>query len=103
MRFLASSADRSPSTDSSPESGKRIAMIIRMVVVLPAPLGPMKPYRAPRGIARSRPVTALVVPKVLFTLLRRMASFIAVESTAPDVPEARYVLVLHAICHRSWR
>ena len=43
MRFLASSADVCPSIDTSPESGNRIAMIIRIVVVLPAPFGPMKP------------------------------------------------------------
>ena len=49
MRSLASSADRCPSTDSSPASGKRIDMISRMVVVLPAPFGPMTPYRGARS------------------------------------------------------
>ena len=48
MRFLASSADRRPSTVSSPASGNRIDMISRMVVVLPAPFGPITPYNAPR-------------------------------------------------------
>ena len=43
MRSFASSADACPSTDSSPESGNRIDMIIRIAVVLPAPLGPMTP------------------------------------------------------------
>src|SRR5436305_1505239 len=83
MRFFASSADACPSTDSVPESGNRIAMIIRIVVVLPAPLGPMKPYSAPRGIARSRSATAFVAPNVLLTLLSVIASFMALESTPP--------------------
>src|SRR5258705_11653632 len=39
----------------------------RMDVVLPAPLGPMKPYSPPRGIVRSRPATAVVSPNVLVT------------------------------------
>ena len=43
MRSFASSADVWPSTETSPESGKRIDMISRMHVVLPAPLGPMTP------------------------------------------------------------
>src|ERR1043166_5727721 len=55
-------------------------MIIRIVVVLPAPFGPMKPYSAPVGMARSRSMTALVAPKALHTFSSRMASGIAVES-----------------------
>ena len=43
MRSLASIADLCPSTDSSPRSGSRIDRIIRMVVVLPAPFGPITP------------------------------------------------------------
>src|SRR4051812_46588093 len=103
MRLFAASADAWPSTDSAPESGKRIAMIIRIVVVFPAPFGPMKPYNAPRGIARSRSMTALVVPKLLHTFWSRMASGIAVESTARDVREARYVPACDANCRRSGR
>src|SRR5260370_38186930 len=83
MRFFASSADAWPSTDNAPESGKRIDMIIRIVVVLPAPFGPMNPYSAPRGIARSRSATAFVAPKLLHTFCSRMASDIAVESNPP--------------------
>ena len=40
---FASSAESRPSTLSSPLSGNRIDMIIRIDVVLPAPFGPMKP------------------------------------------------------------
>ncbi len=48
-------------------------MIMRMVVVLPAPLGPMKPQSEPRGTSRSSSDTAVVAPKVLVTPRRRMA------------------------------
>jgi hypothetical protein len=43
MRSLASRAEARPSTDTVPESGNRIDMIMRMQVVFPAPLGPMTP------------------------------------------------------------
>src|SRR5690606_645664 len=77
MRSLASRADGSPSTDNSPASGKRIDMIIRMHVVLPAPLGPMKPHVVPPGTSRSRLSTALTVPKLLQTPRRRRAERLA--------------------------
>src|SRR5262245_37478652 len=74
MRSLLSMAEARPSTDTDPESGKMIDMIIRIVVVLPAPLGPMKPTRAPSGIDRSRPCTATLRPKVLRTRWSSMAA-----------------------------
>ena len=43
MRSFASSADAWPRTEMPPASGKRMDMIIRIAVVFPAPLGPMKP------------------------------------------------------------
>ena len=42
--------------------------IIRMVVVLPEPLGPMKPYTQPSGTVSERSSTAVTVPKHLVTL-----------------------------------
>ena len=50
-------------------------MIMRSVVVLPAPFGPMKPYSAPTGTARSRLSTATVDPNVLVTPASEMAGF----------------------------
>jgi hypothetical protein len=41
-----------PETDKPPESGKMIDIIIRIVVVLPAPFGPMKPHSAARDRGR---------------------------------------------------
>jgi hypothetical protein len=43
-------AEDLPRTRMVPASGKRIDMIIRIVVVLPAPLGPMKPMSEPLGM-----------------------------------------------------
>src|SRR3954465_3792332 len=73
MRSLASSAEAWPSTDNVPASGKMIDIIMRIVVVLPAPFGPMNPYTAPRGTTRSRWSTALVAPNAFVTPLRRRA------------------------------
>src|SRR4051794_28206654 len=74
MRSFASSADAWPSTDTVPVSANRIDMISRMVVVLPAPLGPMNPYSAPRGISRSRLCSAVIAPNVLVTPVSLIAA-----------------------------
>jgi hypothetical protein len=42
-------------------------MIIRSVVVLPDPSGPMKPYTLPVGTVSERSLTATVGPKLLVT------------------------------------
>ncbi len=62
-----------PRTETSPASGKRIDMTMRMVVVFPAPLGPMNPYSPPRGISRSSLSTAVKAPNVLVTPVMPMA------------------------------
>src|ERR1039457_7467796 len=41
---------------------------MRMVVVLPLPLGPIKPKTLPSGTLRERSSTAVTSPKVLVTL-----------------------------------
>ena len=43
MRSLAACIVSSPSTRMQPRSGCRMRMIMRRVVVLPDPFGPMKP------------------------------------------------------------
>jgi hypothetical protein len=42
--------------------GRRGAMSMRMVVVFPAPLGPRKPKKLPRGTWKLRPSTAALSP-----------------------------------------
>jgi hypothetical protein len=48
MRSFASSA-LAPSTSTVPWSGTMMLMIIRMLVLLPAPLGPRNPHTVPRS------------------------------------------------------
>ena len=53
-----------------------MCMIIRKVVVLPEPLGPMKPYSDPDGTVRSRSSTATTFLKRLVTFRIVMALLI---------------------------
>src|SRR5436190_2024181 len=59
-----------------------IDMIMRMAVDLPAPLGPRKPQRLPRGTSRSRSRTARVAPKDLLTPRMEMESSATVLNAA---------------------
>ena len=56
-----------------PESGPRMFMTIRSVVVLPAPLGPSSPNTLPRGTSSDRSRTATWSANVLDTPLRTRA------------------------------
>src|SRR5215203_1153284 len=68
----------SPSTSTSPSSGSRAPVIIRIVVVLPAPDGPTMPRIVPAGTERSIPNTPAPSPK----------SRVAWLSTTSGVPPA---------------
>ena len=68
-----------PSTSTSPESGLRMQQVIRMAVVLPAPLGPMIPRSSPFFISRLRLSKAFILPK---DLLRDSISIIRLSSTS---------------------
>src|SRR5258708_7024619 len=74
MRSRLSCVAGCPRISMVPESGPRTFMIMRRVVVLPAPLGPRRPKAAPRGTARERSSTATCPEKALLTPERRMAS-----------------------------
>src|SRR5690625_5902269 len=54
-----------PSRLTLPASARRSPNRMRMVVDLPAPLGPRKPWTSPCSTSRSRPSSARVLPKVL--------------------------------------
>ena len=56
-------------------------MIIRMQVVLPAPLGPITPQTAPRGTARLTLFTATLAPKVLRTSFSSIACVMQTSSS----------------------
>jgi len=51
----------------SPESGLIMSIIILMIVVLPAPLGPIKPKISPCPTLKEMPLTTLVSLKDLLT------------------------------------
>src|SRR5687768_15713760 len=68
-------------------------MIMRIVVVLPAPFGPMNPYRAPRGIVRSRPSTALSPANAFVTECSSIAVFVVDTFTPGRLAERCGALV----------
>src|SRR5579862_4350613 len=79
MRFLISSscpARGIPSSSMEPEVGGIRPVSMRIVVDFPAPLGPRKPKKQPRGTTRSTPSTAALSPYSL----RRSRTAIAGES-----------------------
>src|SRR5436190_117648 len=51
-----------------------------IVVDLPAPLGPSRPTHLPNGTSRSSPSTAVIGPKRLTTLRRRIADSMAIRA-----------------------
>ena len=51
-----------PSTRASPRVGRNSPSRARIVVVLPAPLGPRKPVTRPASTAKERSSTATVLP-----------------------------------------
>src|SRR5215211_4125733 len=61
---------------------------MRIVVDLPAPLGPSRPTHVPYGRSRSRPSTAVIAPKRLTTPRRRIASSVIVLRGTTRAPQA---------------
>src|SRR5579885_3304615 len=95
-----STAGSMPSTRSCPEVTGDTQAIIRIVVVLPAPLGPRKPNTSPRPTLKSTPSTATRSPK---RLVSRRASMSAEASasvlraeTASEVGSAAWVSIPQA-------
>ena len=54
-----------PATRAVPDVGRVSVVIMRTVVVLPAPLGPRRPSTVPSGTTKDTPSTATVSPKCL--------------------------------------
>src|ERR1700712_1612552 len=78
-------AGSSPRMRSSPEVTGETAAIIRIVLDLPAPLGPRKPNDSPRRTSTSMPLTASTTsPDLLVNDLRRPTARI-IESSTPVV------------------
>ena len=86
-----SSASRTmswPSTLAEPSSGASRVPSMRMVVVLPAPLGPRKPWTTPLRTARSTPSTARSSPNTL---------------TRPEASMARSAVTVSLRWDTGWR
>src|SRR5918997_6785037 len=62
-----------PRTRSSPPVTGETQAIMRIVVVLPAPLGPRKPNTSPRCTVKSTPSTATSRPKRLLSAVALMS------------------------------
>src|SRR5271166_1242461 len=79
-----------PSSSAWPLVGKARPSSIRMVVVLPEPFGPRKPYTEPRGTARSMWSTATWPPRnrLVRPLVDTASAWPvpAADMTAGDVP-----------------
>ena len=66
---------------TSPSSGRSSVAQIRMVVVLPAPLGPMKPQISPGCTAKETSSTAVNLPKRLVNITNRAETGIIWKTT----------------------
>src|SRR5262252_598379 len=73
MRFCVCRSIGWPRIWMSPASGAVMFMIMRIVVVLPAPFGPSKPNIAPLGTDRERLSTARNFPNDFETPVRPIA------------------------------
>src|SRR5215813_11769272 len=78
-----------PATVMRPAEGVVYPAIMRMVVVLPAPLGPRKPTISPFSTAKVRSWTIVLAPKRLETdsreiTVRRMASIEERDKKGPQ-------------------
>ena len=71
-------------------------MIIRIVVVFPEPFGPSSPQMLPRGTSKSKPSTAVCLPKRFVTPCKRIAksfsfiSFATIRGEVLGVTPKRY-------------
>src|SRR5918998_61228 len=81
------------STRISPSSAIACPVSSRMVVDLPAPLGPSRPRQIPPGTSRSRPSTAVIDPKRLTT----PRSWMTGELTAIDLTRSTMPLRMRAL------
>ena len=97
-----------PSTRSSPASAIAWPVSSRIVVDLPAPLGPSRPRQMPSGTSRSSPSTAVIGPKRLTTpreLDRRHLLMLLTRSPCrgrlPPMLDERWIRALHVEAMRE--
>src|SRR5947207_15036159 len=69
---MGDSSTSYPPTEMEPEVGGMKPVIMRMVVDLPAPLGPRKPRTSPFSTVNEMPSTARFAPKAFTRLSMRI-------------------------------
>src|SRR5215831_44714 len=90
MRRLTSigfSCTSSPHTEIRPAVGGMKPVIMRMVVDLPAPLGPRKPSTSPLPTSNDTPSTARFGPKDLLRLSTLITVPLDIPTDRPDSAE----------------
>jgi hypothetical protein len=88
MRVFSTRSSDSPKTVILPESGNRIRINMRMVVVLPAPFGPSNPAIVPDGIENDILSTA-VIPSYAFTIPSTSTTLpLAIHQPTASLPPA---------------
>ena len=80
MRCTSSAPKGWPSKVMVPLSGTVMRLMMRMSVVLPAPLGPSRPKTRPRGTLMLTPSSAVCVPKrlTMFSAVRKVSGVMSV-------------------------
>src|SRR5258707_10382724 len=98
---IGSSTTSKPPTLTDPSEGRIKPVIMRMVVDLPAPLGPRKPSTSPRSTVKEMSSTARLAPNVLtrFSILimlegRNYRSTLEPENHAFPCPACKLPVVL---------
>ena len=89
-----------PSTVTEPSDGFKMPQMVRMVVVLPAPLAPKKPKISPRRTSKLTPSTAWKSPNAttrFFTLITISFSFMVQKYLG----KIRYAKVFHHVFRRA--
>src|SRR5262249_46225716 len=79
-----------PHTEASPQVGLRSVARMRMVVVLPAPLGPMTPSTSPRSILKDSRLSAYRSP---YILVKSRVSIIVCSRVRKGDPDAHVIFL----------
>src|SRR5215467_6514182 len=76
-----------PHTDTSPEVGGMKPVIMRIVVDLPAPLGPRNPRTSPFPTSKETPSTARFAPNDLLRFWTLITAPLDIAQTRPVPPK----------------
>ena len=89
MRWVGQALTETPSSSTSPESGRISPSSVLSRVLLPAPLGPMTPTTSPASIWRSRLSRAVTPPNLFVSPRASISGMVAQAPTAWPVSVSR--------------